>query len=188
MSDFDTEFPTFAGKDPSFMETMLLEKFERHFPAVQWYSLKVISVAQEATVTPPTSLSTFTAVDDLWGEPVPQNIGPTWKQPHKIVETTLNPTQVTQFEEPVKINLRIRKNPTAKQLTRWGIDRKVDLEVRSLKAQFRSLDITPKAGDEFRWRSHRYRIDTTSGTAGRFSETNLYFYTDFLANAIRIGS
>lgn len=186
----DTEFPNVGcGRDLQTISDLLIEKWQRSFPIVDYYRL--LKTPTEATPAHDyiSGVAGETQVDDLWGEDIPQGLTAEWVQPHgdTAAALALDATAGRIYGASVQVNAALDLQPSERTLKKIGLDQAKGVIVTIPTPLLDLVGITCRGGDYFIWRGEKFEV-LNWHDRGYFYNTNVYLYMVLDCNRQRIGS
>jgi hypothetical protein len=152
----DTVFPKGATKDIATQRRLIAEKWNRFFPEITYYSLKLATTP----VTPadkPTGEATASSFDPIYGEVLPSTMRTQWEQPH--LSGTHEATARGEYMPAVLMHGRMQREALDLDLKKWGFDRVRDLIVTVPRSFSLDALVDPlKPGDYFVWDGDEYDV------------------------------
>lgn len=129
-----------------------------------------------------------TQFDFLWGESVEQEIQDSgWEQPHGDDDLNATRKAVDQFEGPYQMHAQVRKEPSEKELKKFGFERDRELMVFIPLSFYDAYGIRANPGDYFIWDDTRYLVKQTD-RKGWWKNTNVRLYMALACDKLHEGS
>ena len=191
-----TRLPIAQGKDLTNCLRMIHERWRRFYPALAYYPLKLVSEPTQDdvidTINPIVSnRDDSTAYDDLWGEDIPKdhNYEETgYINPHDSLNAPLaDATDTRVYGAGVRVHGQVNHQPSMKELGKYGIDAKKDLEITFPVTILDKARITCKNGDMVWWDNTQYELTSVHQT-GYWNNTNIPLYVKCFAQRKYYGS
>jgi len=192
----DTAFPKALDKDLQFQIRMIVEKWRRFYPCINYYPLlKCTTPVQDTEVDTEqtidgqnliTGADGNTGYDLLYGESVGQSMKTTgWQQPHQ--NDAHDASEEEQFADPCRIHFRFFREAKQRDLQRWGFDKLRDVVITTPRALLDAAGIEGLEGDKFTYQGEIY-IVVAANNVGYWKNTNVPLYRVFNCEHRRRGA
>jgi hypothetical protein len=152
----ETAFPVSYGKDIALAIRMIEEKWQRHFPPLDYYPLLKAVTPAEPNEDSPVGETGTTVYDPIWGEAIPESMATGWEQPH--ADALPNAPRPELHGSALQVHLRIQREARDMDLKRYGFDKFRDLLAFSPLSLLDKLSLTVEVGDYFVWDGDEYEV------------------------------
>jgi hypothetical protein len=119
----------------------------------------------------------ITQFDALWGESVDDRMqlpNEGWQQPH-TTDAEADIAEVEKHDGPFYVHAQVRREPTEKELKKYGFDKVRDLLVHVPISLIDKMGIKVQPGDWFVWDDTEYSVLQVERT-GYWMNTNIRLY------------